>query len=195
MMIMVAFGGVIGVTIYLAFQGAWWAMVCYVAVVIAVGTAVLHAVQRIEGVEHFGQLFDEAFNNATRGIEPGSDRLGLATRLAGSLEQQGDKWVDHYISEACRLYPRFKSEVLEVLADVATQRGETIFVKSSLKGGVRANEKSRRQYAGNAAKVKDYMRACVFCFTMSEVVHVCETLNELERDGRIKVLQIINGFR
>ena len=195
MMILVAFGGVIGVTIYLSFQGAWWAMVCYVAFVLVVGTAVLHAVWRIEGVEHFGQLFDEAFSNATRGIEPGSAQLGPVTRLARSIEQQGGKWVDYYISEAHRLYPRFKREVLETLADASTQRGETIFVKSSLKGGIRANEKSRREYGGNAAMVKDYMRACVFCFTMSEVVHVCETLEQLEREGTIKVLQIINGFR
>jgi len=59
----------------------------------------------------------------------------------------------------------------------------------------RATEKTRIDYHGNAAKVKDYLRACLVVTTMPEECRVWDAVEELKAQGRLEVVNIKNRLR
>lgn len=193
--IIIAYAGVIGLSVHIGSGGSQLAMVAYVMLLVLLCGALLHSVRRLEAVERLGKLFDRAFEELTKGIPANSDELGPKSIAASNLSQDGQRKIKDYIDEAKRLFPRLTTEVLDVLSKAIDPGGEAVKVMSNLKGIERVKEKTRLDYKGNASKVRDYMRACFIAFTMPEIRRACDAVVELERQGVVEVLQIKNRFR
>ena len=59
----------------------------------------------------------------------------------------------------------------------------------------RSKQKTRLDYNGVAAKVKDYLRATLVVTTMPEVCRVWGAVEELKAQGRLEVVSIKNRLR
>ena len=68
-------------------------------------------------------------------------------------------------------------------------------VKSNLKKEKRAREKMVLEYYGEARRLKDMLRGSILCKDMVEMRRVWESLQELERQGILVVVQTKNRFR
>jgi hypothetical protein len=149
-------------------------------------------VVKIEGLDRYAWQFDKARQKLLGGVA--TDERGPPSFKPSRPLRHDSPDLEANLKRAEELLPSFKQDILDGLARAAG--GDQLReIKFNVKQMARCEEKARKDYGGDGARVTDLLRGCVILNDdIVEVRAAYSYLEGLKESGSIDILQNKNRY-